>query len=315
MQKEIEIRNGIKYQCPSGQHEHLVRQQKARSEYGLRVIDERLFYLRGLLAAFSSANNLLTATSTKSLREKYLFFDVAITLSIWSRIVWSLKFCECRRYCDLAIGHLFDGQFISVSGRNSFQRIIGFRFTGKGVFDFSRRLKNDFSLADLKSRVIALPIANIDSKHLLLLYCWFNIQVLINAASSLPSSVVSIRFKKDLRLSKQSLQPWYEYAPAFEPDATLNSDFAFTKSTSSFSKQRYDTASARLVSACLFSSIWFVFILCSFRLFVTYKMRKCYVNVKGNLYKATIIFICAENALKQAKREPVNRRWIYSFVA
>ena len=103
MQEKIKIENGIKYQSSFGQHERMVRQQKARNEYGLRVIDEREIYLRGLLASFSSANNLLTATSTKSLREKYLFFDVPITLSIWSRMVRSLKFCECRRYFDLGI--------------------------------------------------------------------------------------------------------------------------------------------------------------------------------------------------------------------
>ena len=57
------------------------------------------------------------------------------------------------------------------------------------------------------------------------------------------------------------------------------------------------------------------FHLSSFPFSVTYKIRNSYVKVKRNLYKMQNIFICAENALKQAKREPANRRWIYSFVA
>jgi hypothetical protein len=91
MQEKIKIRNGIKHQCPSGQHEHLVRQQKARNEYGLRVIDERLFYLRGLLASFSSANSFSTAISMKCLRDVYLeSFPTDLSISASVPMRWKL---------------------------------------------------------------------------------------------------------------------------------------------------------------------------------------------------------------------------------
>ena len=252
------ITRGEKHSGSLGQPDLLVMPKTLPNKKAL--LNEQGLGFRQAAASYFSLSSLSRATSiacVRSLIAGEFFFTKASSKE--SKRCGSL--IETGTRSGLDIDHLFNRQYVCFGFRDVTHYFFRAPFGVERVFNFSGRLKHDLPVCDLQSRVIALPVGYIDSKHLLLLYCWFNIQALINAASSLPSSVVSIRFKNDLRLSKQSVQPWYEYAPAFELEATLNSDFAFTKSTSSFSKQRYATASAKLVRASLFSSIWFAFII------------------------------------------------------
>jgi hypothetical protein len=62
MQEKIKIENGIKYQCSSGQHEHLVMPQTPPNKKAL--LNEQGFGFRQAAASYFSLSSLSKATST-----------------------------------------------------------------------------------------------------------------------------------------------------------------------------------------------------------------------------------------------------------